>query len=122
MVNRPERYEAYVLEPDQTKVSYKIDTKSTNSGCYTILKEDHTVGNVMRFELLKDKRILFAGYKVPHPLLYQLQIKVKTDGSCTPQTAMIDAVKNSIKTLDILEDKFKKAIQTRKNLFNTPYY
>ena len=39
-----------------------------NAAIFTINKEDHTVGNMVRHQLLKDPNVLFAGYKNPHPM------------------------------------------------------
>ena len=39
-----------------------------NAAIFTINKEDHTVGNMVRMQLLKDPNVLFAGYKNPHPM------------------------------------------------------
>ena len=39
-----------------------------NAAIFTINKEDHTVGNMVRMQLLKDPNVLFCGYKNPHPM------------------------------------------------------
>jgi len=46
--------------------------------------EDHTIGNLIRMHLLKNKEVKFAGYKVPHPLEPKVEIKVQTvkDNTC----------------------------------------
>lgn len=40
--------------------------------------EDHTLGNLLRMQLLKDPNIIFAGYKVPHPLENRVELKVQS--------------------------------------------
>lgn len=49
-----------------------------NSVTYKIELEDHTVGDLLRIYLLKNKDVKFAGYRVPHPLDDILEIKVQT--------------------------------------------
>ena len=51
-MNQPERYECYVLEPDETKVKF-LDTKHEHSATFTVLKEDHTLGNLLRLNYYK---------------------------------------------------------------------
>merc|ERR1719461_404437 len=109
-MNRPERYEAYVLDVMDEKVTYTKDTKMTNAGTFTFKKEDHTLGNLIRDELLRDKSVLFAGYKVPHPLRYDLVIKVRTQGDKDPMQAMCDAIKNIRQKLRNFEKTFEKKI------------
>ena len=38
--------------------------------------QDHTLGNVVRYKLLKDTRVRFAGYKKPHPLEERIELRV----------------------------------------------
>jgi len=59
-------------------------------------------------------QILFAGYKVPHPLHPKFQIKVQTDGSITPQEVMEQACHKLIGTITSLEDKFKREFSFKK--------
>lgn len=52
--------------------------------------------------------VLFAGYKVPHPLQPYFIIKVQTDGTITPQIALETACNDLIKMVGDLEGKFKR--------------
>ena len=42
------------------------------------MKEDHTVGNLIKQSLLTDPRVLFAGYRKPHPLEHVVNVQVRT--------------------------------------------
>lgn len=53
-------------------------------------------------------QVLFAGYKVPHPLHPYFLIKVQTDGTVTPQEVVEQACTKLIGTLVTLETKFKR--------------
>jgi len=109
-MNQPERYESYVLEPVQTKVTYKKDTKTINSGTFTILKEDHTLGNLVRMELLANENVYFAGYKVPHPLIHEVVLKVRTDGTIEPIQAVINTVDNLLEKLKHVANQYKTSM------------
>jgi DNA-directed RNA polymerase II subunit RPB11 len=54
-----------------------------NSVTYRIELEDHTIGDLLRIYLLKNKEVKFAGYRVPHPLDDILEIKVQTTAQDT---------------------------------------
>lgn len=48
-----------------------------NAAIYTINKEDHTLGNMIRLQLLKDPNVMFAGYKNPHPLEHKVVLRIQ---------------------------------------------
>lgn len=53
-------------------------------------------------------QVLFAGYKVPHPLHPYFLIKIQTDGTITPQAILEQACTKLIGTMSSLETKFKR--------------
>jgi DNA-directed RNA polymerase II subunit RPB11 len=59
-------------------------------------------------QLLATPQILFAGYKVPHPLQPYFLIKIQTDGTITPTEALEAACTKLIGTMSSLEAKFKR--------------
>ncbi|KAH9933060.1 DNA-directed RNA polymerase [Fomitopsis serialis] len=99
-MNAPNRFESFVLDEGEKPVEVIEDTKIPNAATIKVVKQDHTLGNLIRAELLTMPQVLFAGYKVPHPLQPYFLIKIQTDGSMTP-SALIVLVNN-------LEGKFKR--------------
>ena len=59
----------------QDKITSQVDTKLRNACSYTILMEDHTLANLLWASLLSNPDVLFAGYKVPHPLEPKIVLK-----------------------------------------------
>lgn len=53
-------------------------------------------------------QVLFAGYKVPHPLHPYFLIKLQTDGTVTPQDILEQACTKLIGTMSSLDAKFKR--------------
>lgn len=51
-MNAPSRSDAYLLPEGAQKVMYEKDTKISNAGKFTILREDHTMGNLIRMCVL----------------------------------------------------------------------
>ena len=60
-----------------------------NAAIFTINKEDHTVGNIIRHQLMKDPNVIFAGYKNPSPFVNQIIIRVQTTSDYTPQVTTV---------------------------------
>ena len=91
MANRPERSDAFLLGDDEEKIEYQADTKVANAGTFTLNKEDHTVGNLLRMQLLRDPQVKFAGYMHPHPLINRIHLKVQTSTSQVAPTGSLSA-------------------------------
>lgn len=62
--------------------------------------------NLLRRQLLKDPRVLFAGYKVPHPLEHNFLIKIQTVPGTSPGKALNDATSELIGEINALKNKF----------------
>ncbi|CAH1762217.1 20111_t:CDS:2 [Entrophospora sp. SA101] len=54
------------------------DNRVENAATFDIQKEDHTMGNLIRHKLLQEPHVIFAGYKVPHPLENNIFLRVQT--------------------------------------------
>lgn len=55
--------------------------------------EDHTIGNIVRMNLLKDKQnVIFAGYKKGHPLINNVEVKVMSKPD-EPRVALVRCLK-----------------------------
>lgn len=92
-------------------------------------------------QLLKDPQVLFAGYKVPHPLEHKIVIRVQTTPDYSPQVAFTsetfcvllsikwvssswwcvfllqeaftNAITDLISELSLLEERFRVAIKEK---------
>ena len=88
MANAPESHELHMLGDGIEKVVENKDVMIPNAATYHLEKEDHTLGNILRMQLLKDKTVLFAGYKMAHPLDHSVDLKVQTTQDTTPLHAL----------------------------------
>ncbi|THH06028.1 hypothetical protein EW145_g4361 [Phellinidium pouzarii] len=112
-MNAIQRYELYVLEDGEKPIEVTEDTKIPNAATIKVLKQDHTLGNMLRHQLLANPAVLFAGYKVPHPLQPHFLLKIQTDGSITPTAALEKASTDLIGALTTLENKFRNEFSYR---------
>ncbi len=102
------------MEFRNSKVDFVEDSKIRYAGTFTITGEDHTIGNVVRMQLLKDRRVKFAGYIKPHPLEEKIQLKVQTNGEVNPGAAMEDSMRCLGTELEKMKDKFDKEVNNFK--------
>jgi len=111
--NRPERADCFLLDEDngEKKIEYAADTKVANAGTFTFNKEDHTVGNLLRYQLLRDPRVKFAGYMLPHPLIHKCLLRVQTSSSTVSPEEVVSAAIDDLKDeTDYLSRSISEAI------------
>jgi DNA-directed RNA polymerase II subunit RPB11 len=75
---------------------------------FKVNKEDHTLGNLMQTTLVRFNYVLFAGYIVEHPNEPYFKLRIQTDGTVTPEDALINAASKNITDLSILSIEFQK--------------
>eukprot|EP00117_Sycon_ciliatum_P028369 scpid96978/ scgid22811/ DNA-directed RNA polymerase II subunit RPB11; DNA-directed RNA polymerase II subunit J; RNA polymerase II 13.3 kDa subunit; RPB14 len=114
IMNAPPTFESFLLLEGEKKLSIEKDTKVPNAASFLIMKEDHTLGNALRAQLLRDPKVIFAGYRVPHPLENKLIIRVQTTPDYTPQEAFSNAITDLTSEISLLEERFKQAIQDKR--------
>jgi|EP01083_Nonionella_stella_P072734 DNA-directed RNA polymerase II subunit RPB11 len=121
-MNAPERSACFLLDEDnaEEKVTYASDTKVSNAGTFTFNKEDHTVGNLISQQLLRDSFVRFSGYRIPHPLVNKIEMKVQTTSSTlAPIDVLYNAVEDLIEETSTLEREAKTAIERWKKENNS---
>lgn len=59
---------------------------------------------------MRDPQVLFAGYKVPHPLEHKFVLRVQTTSDYSPQEAFTNAITDLISEVSLLEERFKVMI------------
>ncbi|WWC61155.1 uncharacterized protein I303_103734 [Kwoniella dejecticola CBS 10117] len=87
-MNQPNRIDSWLLQDDEKPLTITEDPKIPNAATVLLRKQDHTLGNMIRAQLLLDPTVLFAGYKVPHPLENDIIIKIQTDERSNPADAL----------------------------------
>lgn len=114
-MNAPERSSQFLLDEDsgEVKIVYALDTKISNAGTFTLNKEDHTVGNLFRMQLLRDPSVRFAGYMIPHPLIHRVELRVQTSSSTvSPVEVLSSAIEDLGNETDHLIAQATESIET----------
>lgn len=95
---------------DEDKLKIIADKEEGDFNCtYSFLNEDHTLGNILRYILMKDSNTLFCGYSIPHPSEDLMNIRLQTKQENTNQI-MGRAMDRVNEISDILSNKFKQAL------------
>jgi len=94
--------------PKKNKIKWKFDPSIPNFGLFRIIKEDHTIGNIIHNKLLDLKGVIFCAYKKPHPLEQFIILKIVTDENLTPLQALDSSLKDLYIELSVIEEAFDK--------------
>jgi len=119
-MNAPDRFELFTLQPGEKKVVYQKDSKMQNAASFIVQKEDHTLGNILRMQLLRDKDVLFSAYRMPHPLEHCVVLKIQTTHNSTPMKALEGSINDLLSECSALEEKFKLELERKREKEN--YY
>ncbi|KAH8113616.1 RBP11-like subunits of RNA polymerase [Phellopilus nigrolimitatus] len=63
-----------------------------SAATFRIHDEGHTVGNALRWMLMKNPEVEFCGYSAPHPSENIIQIRVQMYDNRSALTALVDAL------------------------------
>lgn len=74
--------------------------------------EDHTLCNALCKELFNDKSVVFASYRIDHPLVGRPRVYVQTDGSKSPVEAIIEASKRLRSRALEFSELFSRALES----------
>lgn len=98
---------SFKLETLKSKIN-SIKFTNENQGKIILNNEDHTMGNLIARGLQEHKNIEFAGYKLEHLLIRDLEIEYVTDGGKVINNILIDVINNYQKLFLDLEREISK--------------
>ena len=81
-----------------------------------LVGEGHSFCNALQSVLLKDDTLEFVGYNMPHPLIGQPTIYIRTKGRRDPWRALMDAAEILEKELNQIHKTFEEAWKNEKSL------
>jgi DNA-directed RNA polymerase II subunit RPB11 len=109
-MNQPDRYDRFAPREGESKVTFSRDQKLPNAGVFSVLREDHTAGNLIRCSLHDDPDVVFAGYRIPHPLEPLMEVRVQTTARKTPVAAVSEALERLTVEVDALSRQFEASV------------
>uniref|UniRef100_A0A8D0GNH8 DNA-directed RNA polymerases I and III subunit RPAC2 n=1 Tax=Sphenodon punctatus TaxID=8508 RepID=A0A8D0GNH8_SPHPU len=69
-------------EQQQQRVLEMVQADGTDGSCVTFVlhDEDHTLGNSLRYMIMKDPDVEFCGYSITHPSESKINFRIQTRG------------------------------------------
>ncbi|KAH3680958.1 hypothetical protein WICPIJ_008043 [Wickerhamomyces pijperi] len=85
-------------------------TPDGTSASFSITEEDHTLGNALRYVIMKNPDVEFCGYSIPHPSEAKLHIRIQTYGEMTALEALKKGLTDLSDMCLAVEEKFTEKI------------
>ncbi|MCJ1331265.1 RNA polymerase subunit AC19 [Thelotrema lepadinum] len=79
---------------------------SENAASFEFLDEDHTMGNALRYMIMKNPEVEFCGYSIPHPAEAKMNIRIQTYEGTTVWEALQKGLDDLVDLCDVVEEKF----------------
>ncbi|KAK4548520.1 RNA polymerase subunit AC19 [Oleoguttula mirabilis] len=72
-------------------------------------KEDHTLGNALRYMIMKNPDVEFCGYSIPHPSETVMNLRIQTWDNVSVYDVLRRGLSDLAELCDVVEDKFTVA-------------
>mmetsp|Transcript_728 Transcript_728/g.900 ORF Transcript_728/g.900 Transcript_728/m.900 type:complete len:112 (-) Transcript_728:574-909(-) len=82
---------------------------SLHSKTYIFRDEDHTLGNSLRYMLMRDPTVDLCGYTIPHPMEAKMNMRIQTSPKKNADQALKDGLKNLVTLCEDVKETFSKA-------------
>ncbi|KAM0820459.1 putative DNA-directed RNA polymerase [Seiridium cardinale] len=79
---------------------------SATAASFEFLEEGHTLGNALRYIIMKNPDVEFCAYSIPHPSEAKMNIRIQTYDTTTATAALAKGLKDMEDMCDIVEEKF----------------
>ncbi|TVY51879.1 DNA-directed RNA polymerases I and III subunit RPAC2 [Lachnellula cervina] len=81
---------------------------SDTAASFEFKGEDHTLGNALRYIIMKNPKVEFCGYSIPHPSEDLMNIRIQTYEG-TASEALEKGLDDLSDLCDVVEEKFIEA-------------
>ncbi|KAL6704610.1 RNA polymerase subunit AC19 [Coniothyrium glycines] len=71
--------------------------------------EDHTLGNALRYIIMKNPDVEFCGYSIPHPSEAKMNLRIQTYDGVSVYTVLEKGLDDLMAMCDVVEEKFTLA-------------
>ncbi|POY74851.1 hypothetical protein BMF94_2124 [Rhodotorula taiwanensis] len=110
MATLPNRHEIAPVSGDKVSILPGA-TEGYIQATFCILEEDHTLGNLLRWMLMKNPSVEFCGYSAPHPSEAKIHIRVQMYDGKSALDAMNEALDNLESMAGVILEKYNESLE-----------
>ncbi|KAJ5701488.1 hypothetical protein N7488_009036 [Penicillium malachiteum] len=106
MVDVEQPQEELVLDERRILV---LPGSSDTAASFQFEGEGHTMGNALRYAIMKNPAVEFCGYTIPHPSDAKMHLRIQTTDSTTALDALKKGFQDLMDLCDVVTEKFTVA-------------
>ncbi|KAL2263671.1 hypothetical protein VTK26DRAFT_5702 [Humicola hyalothermophila] len=108
--NEGEEYEDDEMEEEEEVQRVRLLPGSTpTAASFEFLNEGHTLGNALRYIIMKNPDVEFCAYAIPHPSEAKMNVRIQTFEGTTAIQALEKGLRDLQDLCDVVSDKFIEA-------------
>lgn len=92
-------------EPEKQRIRVLPGSTDT-AASFEFEKEDHTLGNALRYIIMKNPDVEFCGYSIPHPSEERMNIRIQTYDNVSVYDVLEKGLNDLMDLCDVVMDKF----------------
>ncbi|KAI1108195.1 DNA-directed RNA polymerase [Nemania sp. NC0429] len=79
---------------------------TSTAASFEFLKEGHTLGNALRFVIMKNPDVEFCAYAIPHPSEEKMNLRIQTYDTTTATAALEKGLQDLEDLCDVVSEEF----------------
>ncbi|THY64359.1 DNA-directed RNA polymerase I and III 14 KDA polypeptide [Aureobasidium pullulans] len=95
--------EIEIVEPQRIRV---LPGSTDTAASFEFTKEDHTLGNALRYIIMKNPDVEFCGYSIPHPSEAKMNLRIQTWDEVNVYDVLEKGLNDLMDLCDMVVDKF----------------
>ncbi|XP_006832104.1 PREDICTED: DNA-directed RNA polymerases I and III subunit RPAC2 [Chrysochloris asiatica] len=106
-----------MAEDERKSVLGMVQAAGTDRHCVTFVlhEEDHTLGNALRYMIMKNPDVEFCGYTTTHPLENKINLRIQTRGGLAAVEPFQRGLNELMNVCQHALDKFEASIKNYKD-------
>ncbi|OKL56983.1 hypothetical protein UA08_07951 [Talaromyces atroroseus] len=100
--------EEEVIEIGENRITV-LSGASETAASFQFKDEGHTLGNALRYVIMKNPAVEFCGYTIPHPSETKMNLRIQTYDSTTAVEALEKGLDDLMDLCDVVSEKFTAA-------------
>lgn len=90
-------------------MSEQLPGDTPTAASYEFLNEDHTLGNALRYIIMKNPDVEFCGYSIPHPSDPKMNLRIQTYDDVSVHDVLEKGLRDLGDLCDVVLEKFEGA-------------
>ncbi|KAI0202265.1 DNA-directed RNA polymerase [Astrocystis sublimbata] len=90
-------------EPQRVRI---LPGSTSTAASFEFLKEGHTLGNALRFIIMKNPDVEFCAYAIPHPSEDKMNLRIQTYDTTTATAALEKGLQDLEDLCDVVSGEF----------------